>query len=65
MEIQGKSKLLFFDDNHNGVMDSNETVSQIEVSSSQDVSRPPSSMDKMITVNTDANGTIFCAHLED
>ena len=48
--------VVFYDDNHNGVIDGDETGAQVEVGISQDISCPPSSMDKITSVNADADG---------
>jgi uncharacterized protein (DUF2141 family) len=56
--------VVFYDDNKNGNMDSGETGVQTEVGISQDVSCPPSSIDKNTFVNTDANGIAVFNDLE-
>lgn len=48
--------VIFYDDNRNGVLDTNETGAQTEVSFSQDISCPPSRKDTMTFVEADVNG---------
>lgn len=56
--------IVFYDDNQNGKMDSGETGVQTEIGISQDVSCPPSSMEKITTVNADANGVALFGDLK-
>lgn len=52
--------VVFYDDNKNGTMDSGETGVPVEVGISQDISCPPSSLDKNTFSSMDANGgTLF------
>jgi uncharacterized protein (DUF2141 family) len=56
--------VVFYDDNRNGTMDSGETGAQVEVGISQDISCPPSNMDKITSVNADADGTAIITDLK-
>lgn len=55
---------VFYDDNKNGTMDSGETSAPIGVGISQDISCPPSSMDKFTFFNADANSAILIKELK-
>ena len=48
--------VIFYDDNRNGVMDSNETGFQTELGLSQDISCPPSRMEAIVSIAADVNG---------
>jgi hypothetical protein len=54
----------FYDDNHNGTMDSNETGAQVKMTISQDVSCPSSSLDKDTILNTSADGVALFMNLK-
>jgi uncharacterized protein (DUF2141 family) len=56
--------VVFYDNNRNGIMDSAETGAQVEVGISQDISCPPTSMDKITTFNTDASGIALITDLK-
>jgi len=48
--------IVFYDTNKNGVQDGGESGAQVEVGISQDISCPPSSLDKNTFSSTDGNG---------
>lgn len=54
--------IVFYDDNKNGALDSNETGAPLGVAISQEVSCPPSSAPSF--VQTDANGESFFTDLK-
>jgi uncharacterized protein (DUF2141 family) len=51
--------IVFYDDNRNGKMDSNEAGAPVEAGISQDVSCPASSLDKVTRKNADAKGVVI------
>ena len=55
--------IVFYDDNKNGTFDSGEAGAPIEVGISQDVSCPPSSLDKNTFITADADGTALIEEL--
>lgn len=61
----GKIKAsIFYDDNRNGVQDNGEAGFQARIGISQDISCPPSSLDKITFLDTDPNGTVVFADLK-
>ena len=55
---------VFFDDNKNGTMDGNETGAPVEIGVSQDISCPPSSLDKNTFSRADTTGVAFIGSLK-
>lgn len=55
---------VFYDDNKNGKLDSGESGAPVEAGISQDISCPPSSQDKNIYSNADANGIALFENLK-
>lgn len=56
--------VIFYDDNSNGIMDSNEAGVQAELGISQDVSCPPSRDESITAINADANGVVLFTDLK-
>jgi hypothetical protein len=56
--------VVFYDDNRNGVMDGGETAAEYEVSVTQQVSCPPTSLDSEKRVKADADGTALFKDLK-
>jgi hypothetical protein len=48
--------VVYYDENHNSVMDTNESGTQAKLSISQDISCPPTNQEKIIWTLTEVNG---------
>jgi uncharacterized protein (DUF2141 family) len=56
--------VIFYDDNRNGIMDSNEAGVQTELGISQEISCPPSNDEAIAPIVADVNGVVFFQELK-